>query len=449
MIRSTSRPWISVFPFLVAIFLGGCEQADAIREYFREPTPHEAYRLSLGHAGLAETALGKDWIQASKDALDRPLLMDAPYLEEGFFPPEDPSALGYRFPMKRGQRLILNVELVGRESPRLFVDLFRCAPDSTRAPVRLQSGEAGTEMVFEARRDGDYLVRVQPELLRGGQFTVTIEKEPSLTFPVAGRTSRSIGSFFGDPREAGRRVHHGVDIFAPRGTPVVAAAEAYVTRVDTTPVGGRVIWLRDSERGSSIYYAHLHEILVREDTEVAPGDTIGTVGNTGNARTTPPHLHFGLYFRRQGPFDPWDYLVELPTELEPVQVELGEVGEWVRIARGEIYLRDRPSRRGEVTAELPEHTTVRVMGGIGTWYRVRLPDGSSGFLAGRLTEDMADPIRTERLASGQRLQAEPRADAPVVDRLPQGSEVPVLGTFGGYLLVQGPGGRAGWMAQER
>jgi len=380
---------------LFASLLGGCEQADSVREYFREPTPHEEYVLGLSHAGLTGTALGRDWVQAAKDAILRPLTMEAPYLEEGFFPAEDPSSRGYRFPLRRGQRLVVRVDLAGSEPARLFVDLFRAAPDSSRAPVPVLSEEAATEMVYEPRRSGDYILRIQPELLRSGQFTVTIEKEPALTFPVAGRTSRSIGSFFGDPREAGRREHHGVDIFARRGTPVVAAAEAYVSRVDTTPVGGRVIWLRDSKRNASIYYAHLHEILVQEDTRVTPGDTIGLVGNTGNARTTPPHLHFGIYLRGEGAFDPWDYLVELPSGLQPVDVEMAEVGEWVRIAGHgqEIHLRERPTRRGQVLTDLPQHTPVRVMGGVGTWYRVQLPDGNSGFVAGRLTESLPAPIR--------------------------------------------------------
>jgi murein DD-endopeptidase MepM/ murein hydrolase activator NlpD len=435
----------------VALLTGltGCGPAEAVREYFREPTPHEEYVLALSHAGLTGTALGSDWIQASREALDHPLVMDAPYLEEGFFPAEEPDALGYRFPLRRGQRLIVNVELTGADSVRLFVDLFRRAPDTTRAPVPLLSGEAGTEMVFEPRRSGDYLLRVQPELLRSGRFTVTIEKEPALTFPVAGRSTRSIGSFFGDPREAGRREHHGVDVFAPRGTPVVAASSAWVSRADTTPVGGRVLWLRDSRRGVSLYYAHLHEILVQEGTRVGPGDTLGLVGNTGNARTTPPHLHFGLYARGEGPTDPWDYLAELPSDLSMPDVRTEDLGRWVRISGNEINLRDRPHRGGRILAELPQHTAFRVLGGIGSWFRVRLPDGGRGFVAGRLTEALGEPIRLERLAEGQPLQALPREDAPIMDEIHGGADIPVLGTFGDYLYVRPPGGRPGWVAQTR
>ena len=428
-----------------------CGPADAVKEYFRDPTPHEAYTLNLARAGLNETALGRAWIGAAESALSNPLTIEAPYEEEGFFPPEEPLALGFLVSLRRGHRLEVRVDMAGvsDQEPQVFVDIFRRAPDTTRAPVPVLSGEAGVDLVFEPRRTGDYLIRVQPELLRGGRFQIRIGKDPAMAFPVAGRSSRSILSFFGDPREAGRRTHHGVDIFAPRGTPVVATAEAYVTRVDTTPRGGRVVWLRDNQRRASIYYAHLEEALTREGTRVGPGDTIGLVGNTGNARTTPPHLHFGLYFRGEGPLDPWDYIAELPSDPAPVDVDLAELGSWVRVSGNEINLRDRPTRRGSVLADLPRHTAVRVMGGVGSWYRVRLPDGGEGFVAGRLTESAEESIRIHRMADFGDLQAEPRRGSPVMDRVPEGSELPVLGTFGDYLFVQTPGGRAGWMAQEQ
>ena len=92
----------------------------------------------------------------------------------------------------------------------------------------------------------------------------------------------------GAPREGGRRSHHGVDIFAPRGTEVRATSRARVRRVDEWKLGGRVIWLEDPERDLRLYFAHLETQDVLEGTWVAPGDRIGTVGNTGNARTTPP-----------------------------------------------------------------------------------------------------------------------------------------------------------------
>ena len=418
------------------------------RDFFREPTAHEAYLLGLSEAGLTQSALGQAWVAAAVGALNRPLEVEAPYREEGFFPDEEALALGYRISLRRGQRLTVSVELEGQTDTRLFVDIFRAAPDTLRAPVSVLSGEPGIPIEFEPRRTGDYLLRIQPELLRGGRFRVTIQNDAALEFPVAGRTHRSIGSFFGDSREAGRREHRGVDVFAPRGTPVVAAAEARVTQVDTTPVGGRVIWLRDSRRNASLYYAHLNEILTEDGARVMPGDTLGTVGNTGNARTTPPHLHFGLYFRGEGAFDPWDYLYGLPSEIQEVEVELAALGEWARIRGEDIRLRESPGQRARVVAELPLHTMVRVMGGVGSWYRVLLPDGGSGFVAGRLTEGMGEPLWLEELAQAQSLQSAPLAGAPVMDEVPNGVPITVLGTFRGFLYIRAPNGVEGWMAVE-
>jgi hypothetical protein len=98
-----------------------------------------------------------------------------------------------------------------------------------------------------------------------------------------------------------------------------------------------------------------------------------------------------------------------------------------------------------VLADLPQHTAVRVMGGVGSYYRVRLPDGRSGFLAGRLTEEMGEPIRTETLAENLPLQARPLPHAPVMAEVPRGSNVPVLGTFGSFLYIRAPSGTAGWV----
>jgi SH3-like domain-containing protein len=260
---------------------------------------------------------------------------------------------------------------------------------------------------------------------------------------------RDIGSIFGAPRDAGRREHHGVDIFARRGTPVIAAVRGHVSRADTTEIGGRVVWLRDSERPQSLYYAHLHSILVPSGTRVEAGDTLALVGNTGNARTTPPHLHFGVYRRGEGPVDPWNFLLPLPSDPEPVQVSVSQLGDWVRIRDGEIHLRSAPTRQAEILTDLPRHTAVRVMGGVGSWYRVRLPDGTSGFLAGRLTEAMEEPIRTETLASNLPLQAQPVPGAPVMQDVPGGTSVPVLGMFEGFLYVRVPEGRAGWMTTHQ
>ena len=71
-------------------------------------------------------------------------------------------------------------------------------------------------------------------------------------------------------------------------------------------LGGTVVWLHEPDAGRTFYYAHLDRQAFTEPRRVVTGDVLGYVGNTGNARTTAPHLHFGLY--DDGPRDPLPYV---------------------------------------------------------------------------------------------------------------------------------------------
>jgi murein DD-endopeptidase MepM/ murein hydrolase activator NlpD len=114
-----------------------------------------------------------------------------------------------------------------------------------------------------------------------------------LVVPVAGVQPERLSSSFGAPRSGGRK-HQGIDIFAHRGTPVLAAAPGRVIRVGHNQLGGRVVWVAGA--GARLYYyAHLNSFSVEEGETVAAGDELGHVGNSGNAATTPPHLHFEIH----------------------------------------------------------------------------------------------------------------------------------------------------------
>jgi murein DD-endopeptidase MepM/ murein hydrolase activator NlpD len=132
----------------------------------------------------------------------------------------------------------------------------------------------------------------------------------SLAFPVAGKRS-NIGSFWGAVRDGGERKHEGIDIFARKGTPVVAISDGVIASKGKTPRGGKVLWLKSSRHPWSAYYAHLDKQIAKEGQYVRKGQVIGTVGNTGNARTTPSHLHFGMYTAK-GPMNPLPYVKNSP-----------------------------------------------------------------------------------------------------------------------------------------
>ena len=112
-------------------------------------------------------------------------------------------------------------------------------------------------------------------------------------FPVYGPSSFT--DTFGAPR-AGVGWHHGEDIFAPLGAPLLAVADGTIFSVGWNDRGGFRLWLRDRQ-GNQFYYAHLSAFspLAVDGREVRAGAVIGFVGNTGDAQSTPYHLHFEIH----------------------------------------------------------------------------------------------------------------------------------------------------------
>jgi murein DD-endopeptidase MepM/ murein hydrolase activator NlpD len=135
-----------------------------------------------------------------------------------------------------------------------------------------------------------------PPLLRRPPPDVTPQLSPEgYVFPVYG--SSSFTDTFGAPRASiVSGWHHGEDIFAPLGAPILAVADGTVFSVGWNNVGGYRFWLRD-RAGNEFYYAHLsaYSPAAVNGTEVKAGTVIGFVGNTGDAETTPPHLHFEIH----------------------------------------------------------------------------------------------------------------------------------------------------------
>ncbi len=143
--------------------------------------------------------------------------------------------------------------------------------------------------------------------------------KPKLTkkgyvFPVYG-PAVPFTNDFGAPR-ADTIWHHGNDIFAPEGTPILAVADGELFLVGWNDLGGQRFWLRDGQ-GNEFYYAHLSAFspLAIDGAKVKAGDVIGFVGNTGDAEGTPYHLHFEVHPRQlidlgyDGVVNPYEYLL--------------------------------------------------------------------------------------------------------------------------------------------
>ena len=131
-----------------------------------------------------------------------------------------------------------------------------------------------------------------------------------LPVPVKGINRSELRDTWGAARSQGRS-HEGIDIMAERGTKVYSATEGLVADLRNNNLGGKVIWIV-GPAGSWHYYAHLddHKRGLSVGDYVRKGDVIGYVGNTGNARHTASHLHYGIYLNGKGrsAVNPYPYL---------------------------------------------------------------------------------------------------------------------------------------------
>jgi murein DD-endopeptidase MepM/ murein hydrolase activator NlpD len=140
-----------------------------------------------------------------------------------------------------------------------------------------------------------------------------------LPVPVAGVRAAQLTDTWGQSRAGGARAHEAIDIMAPRGTPVLAAAPGRVEKLFLSRDGGNTVYVRSTDGRLVFYYAHLDTYRpgLAEGQAVRRGDLLGTVGSTGNASPEAPHLHFSVKRMAQGegwsagvPLNPYPLLVE-------------------------------------------------------------------------------------------------------------------------------------------
>lgn len=385
---------------------------------------HEKYGEALRKAGLHETDLGQLWFSEAARALSQPLEVKLPYQEAGFFAPDKPRAAGLRFSVSRGHRLMVSFTILP-DSARLFAELW--SVDGSE-PKLLKSADS-TSLTYDADKDVQLLIRLQPELLSAVSYSLSISVGPSLAFPVSGGSSSDIGSVWGDDRDAGARRHEGIDIFGKRGTPVVAAADGIVTRVNEGGLGGKVVWMRPSGRNLSLYYAHLDSQLVRSGQSVTIGDTLGLMGNTGNARTTPPHLHFGIY-TSGGAINPFPFVKPAPKLREP-EFNTAMLGKVARTSAPQSL----SSLTGGATSEpLPSGSYLEVQSVSDGHYRVVLPDGTPALFKKSVVAQ-ATSLKSVHLLKPAQLLHAPFPGSAVIQQIDADSQVSILAYHGDFMYV--------------
>jgi peptidoglycan LD-endopeptidase LytH len=424
---------------IAAVTAAACSSGGLLSRLGQAPSPREQYAASLRSANLHVTAMGQDWLRAGETALAQPLTVTLPFRESAYFPADRPTATAYRFELKRGRRLEIDVRVESLEPAQLFVDVFEVR--GAEAPARVASLSEGSTLTFDVQRDGAYLLRVQPELLKSGRYTLIERTLASLRFPVEGLTADAVQSEFGAERESGRRKHEGIDIFAPRHTPVIAVVDGYASP-DTNNLGGNVVWLRDGGGRRSFYYAHLQRWAFEGSMPVTTGQVLGYIGNTGNARGTAPHLHFGIY--QGGAIDPFPFL-QPDDPVPPQPASTDRLSRWVRVIASRASVRAGAGRDSAAIAELGRDSAAIAMATTGPRLRVMLPDGVSGFVDNAAVADATKPLRQRRVQAASPVRDRPLPGAPAVTTVDEGTLVQVLGRFNDFELVRTADGIEGWL----
>lgn len=359
----------NIFKHLIAItvLISACE--GGIKKIFVNKSARESYADKLHKISSLKAT---QWKNAGIYSLEHPLELSEPYSESIRFTGNTTDVVAWRIHVKGGQQLTVTGTGGSSSSRPVYADLFEVTEASANTAITMATLPA-EEILKPSLTDKIFLLRLQPELGDTSLFSLSIELRPLLRHPIDSNIKSNIGSFWGADRDGGKRNHEGIDIFAKKGSPAVAVANGTVTRVNETAIGGKVVWLRPAGQAFSVYYAHLDSQLVTPGQTVEAGQAIGLVGNTGNARTTAAHLHFGIY-GFGGAVDPL-YFIKSTTAVSTAYKELQS--NWYRLsANASLYPAPGESRPLSSGKSL----VIRTLATSSKYYRILLPDSTQAYI---------------------------------------------------------------------
>ncbi|TBW29856.1 M23 family metallopeptidase [Gramella sp. KN1008] len=352
--------------FFFSFFILSCSQLEKAEDLIKGLSEKEKYQKEQN----ISDEIFQIWEARVEKALQDSIEIELPYSESGELKPRSFNIYSYETYLMPGEVVEATMK-TDSNSTLIFSSLYKKIPGATNEFEEIASGEAEQKYLkFEIEEKGLYKLILQPEIEAHTGFNIQIQKTPAYMFPVVNGSNSDIGSYWGDIRDGGRRNHQGIDIFAERGTPVIAATSGRVGFTGEKGLGGKQVWLRDSKRRLSLYYAHLDSI--KPDLKrVQAGDTLGFVGNTGNARTTPPHLHFGIYKRRYGALDPLGFVYQT-EELEKTTETDPEFASRLIVNSQKANFRNKPaSSNSEILKTGKFGELLQVQGKTADWFHVR------------------------------------------------------------------------------
>lgn len=179
------------------------------------------------------------------------------------------------------------MDMAGSESQRETTRPAEAAPSPS--PTETEASDPQDDEPAEAA--------IVTEALDTDTASQPDERESAnLLIPVLNVRPADLTDTFSSSRDSGARLHEAIDIMAPEGTTIIAAAPGTVEKLFQSGAGGKTIYVRSQDRRTIHYYAHLSEYApgLREGQRVRRGQRLGAVGSTGNASEDAPHLHFAI-----------------------------------------------------------------------------------------------------------------------------------------------------------
>ena len=425
---------------VIAISLFSCKSGPF--NLLKAGSPHQQYERKLVTAGLNQTSMGNLWINKATAILQKALTISLPYQETGYFAADKVEATAFRFTLQRGQKLQVKLNKKPIEGFIVYADFWE-VKENGEFKLIAAADSVGNSLEADASNTGTYILRLQPELLGSGSYTVEITAGASLAFPLKNTSRKQIQSFYGVGRDANTRKHEGIDIFAAFRTPVIAVAAGTITRVNENNLGGKVVWFRPEGKDYTLYYAHLDEQTVTDGQSVVYGDTLGRMGNTGNAKTTPPHLHFGIY-TSGGAIDPLPFVDPAIQVVPKIYASTDRLNTTMR-TNAKVTLDPAVTDQVSNTA-INSGTILRIAAATGNNYKVELPNGQIGYVNSKILTSTTKPLSKYRVSSDQLpVYDKPDSLAAVKLRLKNGETVGVLGSFNQFQLVVNEANETGWI----
>ncbi|WP_406825472.1 peptidoglycan DD-metalloendopeptidase family protein [Pedobacter sp. KACC 23697] len=429
-----------LFPIACAIGILSCKTGSV--NLFKAATPHEQYQKKLVSVGLDKTAMGSAWLNAAVISMKKALNINIPYRENGYFAADKVPAKAYQFTVTKGQKLNIKLNKTPSDGALIYIDIWY-SKDQTQK-LMASADTLNNPIVFDIDETGTYLIRLQPELLQSIAYELEITTGPSLAFPIKSKNTNSIKSYWGDGRDNDARRHEGIDIFGNFRMPVLAVSEGTVTRVNENNLGGKVVWMRPKGKDYTLYYAHLDKQIAIEGQEVKTGDTLGLMGNTGNARTTPTHLHFGIY-TANGAVNPLPFIDPVTKTPGAVTASGVKLNKTLRTTSA-VKMVSSPQSKATVLATLNAGTIVQANAATGNYYQAELPDGSTGFIQSNSLVQVAEPLKKLKVnLLQQKVYDRPDSLSALKTTLKEGQTVNLLGIFGNYQLIGSADTETGWI----